>query len=352
MHHGLAFFHPICFYDAARTDDGYDILIHCRHSIQKFFLHRRDADVCAVQAFALAGFVQTDAQNDHICQFCLCHRFIPICLVGLAAALITGAVADQIQSGSFSHIRQTVQLGRIDHTGACALISGRAYKIADQGDLPARIQRQDAVLIFQQHNAFRCGSFCQLMMCRFIKFLRGDLNGFVRRKCQLQQLIHSFIKGVLAELARFQCFQHPARRAQTRRRHFQRRAVFHALHMVIGTAPVGDDCAIKAPILAQDIQQQVLVFVGVHTVHLIIGGHDGFGMGFPDHDLKRSEIQLPKCTLVQHRVACHAAQLLTVGGKVLGTGGYAVCLNAPDVGSGHLAGEIGVLREILKAASA
>ena len=96
----------------------------------------------------------------------------------------------------------------------------------------------------------------------------------------------------------------------------------------------------------------MMVLVGVGVIHLIIRRHDGFGAGFLHHDLEGGEVQLPQSALVQHRVAGHTAQLLTVGGKMLGTGRHAVCLNAPDVGSRHLAGEVGVLGEILKAASA
>ena len=190
------------------------------------------------------------------------------------------------------------------------------------------------------------------MMCRFIKFLRGGLNGFVRGKCHLQQLVHPCIDFLLREVSLCHCLQQLPGTAQTGRWHFQRRAVLYALHMVVRAAPVGNDRTIESPFLPQDIHQQVLVFVGIHTVHLIIGGHDSFGMSFPDHNFKSGEVQLPKCTLVQNGIACHTAQLLTVGGKVLRTSRHAVCLNAPDVGGCHLSGEVGVLGEILKAASA
>ena len=122
--------------------------------------------------------------------------------------------------------------------------------------------------------------------------------------------------------------------------------------MVVGAAPVGDDSPVKAPLLAQDIHQQVVVLVGVGIVHLVVGRHDGLGVRLLDHNFKGGEVQFPQGALVQHRVACHAAQFLTVHGKVLGTGGNAVFLNAPDIGSRHLTGEVGVLGEILKAASA
>ena len=80
----------------------------------------------------------------------------------------------------------------------------------------------------------------------------------------------------------------------------------------------------------------MFALVGVGVVHLVVGGHDGLGVRFFDHNFKGGEVQLPQGALVQHRVACHAAQLLTVGGKVLGAGGNAVFLNAADVAAAIL----------------
>ena len=134
--------------------------------------------------------------------------------------------------------------------------------------------------------------------------------------------------------------------------HFQRRAVFHAQRMVIAAAPVGHDRAVKAPLLAQDILQKVGVLVGVDAVDEIVAGHEGLGVRLFDDDLKPGQVQFPQRPLVHHRVRCHAAQLLVVDGEVLGAGGDAFRLDAAHVGGGHLAGEIGILGEILKVAAA
>ena len=134
--------------------------------------------------------------------------------------------------------------------------------------------------------------------------------------------------------------------------HFQRRAVLYAEGVVVAAAPVGDHCAVKAPVPAQDIHEQVGVLVGVGAVDKVIGGHDGLWLRLLDHHLEAGHVNFPQGALVHNGIRGHAAQLLTVHGKVLGAGGNAVFLDAADVGRRHLTGKVGILREILEVAAA
>ena len=122
--------------------------------------------------------------------------------------------------------------------------------------------------------------------------------------------------------------------------------------MVVVSAPVGNHKAVKAPLLPQNLGQQVGIFIGVGAVHLIVAGHDCLCLALSDRDFKGGEVDFPQGTLVHHGVHAHPAQLLGVDGEMLGAGGDAIALNAPDVGGGHLAGQIRVFREILKVTSA
>ena len=94
------------------------------------------------------------------------------------------------------------------------------------------------------------------------------------------------------------------------------------------------------------------VLVGVGAVDQVVGRHDGLGLSLFYHHLKARQVDLPEGALVQDGIRGHAPQLLAVGRKVLGAGGNAVFLDAPDVSSGHFASQIGVLREILKVPAA
>ena len=109
----------------------------------------------------------------------------------------------------------------------------------------------------------------------------------------------------------------------------------HTGHMVIIAAPVRDHHAVKAPVEPEYILQKMGVFVGVGAVDLVVAGHDGLGATFFYGDLKAGKINCPQRPLVHHAVHAHAAQFLGIHRKVLGAGGHAVGLNAPDVGGGH-----------------
>ena len=94
------------------------------------------------------------------------------------------------------------------------------------------------------------------------------------------------------------------------------------------------------------------VLVGVGAVDKVIGGHDGLGLRLLDHHLEAGQVNFPQGALVHDGIRGHAAQLLTVHGKVFGAGGNAVFLDAADVGRRHLTGKVGILREILEVAAA
>ena len=125
-----------------------------------------------------------------------------------------------------------------------------------------------------------------------------------------------------------------------------------ALHVIVGAAPVGDNGTLVAPVVHQNVLQEVLAFVGINAVDLVIGAHDGLGLAFLHGNLKAGEVDLTEGTLVHHAVVGHTAQLLAVGGKVLGAGGDAVLLYAAHEGRSHLTAQVGVFGEILEVTAA
>ena len=169
---------------------------------------------------------------------------------------------------------------------------------------------------------------------------------------QLQQLVQPGVHVRFGDLAGLHRLHQLPDGVPAGGGHFQRRTVLYAQGVVIAAAPVGDYCAVKAPVLAQDIHEQMGVLVGVGAVDEVIGGHDGLGLRLLDHHLEAGQVDLPQGALVHDGIRGHAAQLLTVHRKVLGAGGDAVFLDAADVGRRHLAGKVGVLREILEVAAA
>ena len=185
-------------------------------------------------------------------------------------------------------------------------------------------------------------------MGRLVKVLGGGSGGLGGGQHYVQQLVHPPVDHVLGEFPTVQGREHLPVAVPLGAGHLQVAPRFQAVHLAVAGPPVGDHNPIKSPLLPENFGEQVGIFVGVGSVHPVVGGHDPQGAALLHGDLKPGEVQLPECALVHHAVAGHAQQLLAVGGEVLDAGGRPLGLDAPHQGGGELAGQIGVLREVLK----
>ena len=68
--------------------------------------------------------------------------------------------------------------------------------------------------------------------------------------------------------------------------HLQVGARPDALHVVVGAAPVGHHKAVEAPLVPEDLLEQVPVLIGVGAVDAVVGRHDGLGVPLLHRDLK------------------------------------------------------------------
>ena len=134
--------------------------------------------------------------------------------------------------------------------------------------------------------------------------------------------------------------------------HLEATAGARCLDGTVRTAPVGDDHAVEAPFGAQDVGQQVLVFVRVGTVNEVVGAHDRPRLRGSTDDLKAGQVDLAHRALVHDGIRRHAAQFLGVDGEVLGARSGTRGLDSFDEAGGHAPGKDRVLGKVLKVASA
>ena len=103
--------------------------------------------ILAVKALGLVNIGQARTDNSNFCLFCG---------VGGLAQRFLGHFSLDIAACSKRHIGQRIakacQLCRVDVARACALITHRAGHFANQHNIFC-LQRQDTILIFQQHCA-------------------------------------------------------------------------------------------------------------------------------------------------------------------------------------------------------
>ena len=348
----LAVLDPIAFQRGACTQQHHHVGVCRRHSCQQFQLVLCQLHVGAVDALALLDLVQTHAQQHHVGVLCQPHRLGFQCLIGLALPVKALGVADAVQAALGKAVQKGIHLDGVDGAGACTLIAGRLGKVADDRHLFPFCKGQQAVFVLQQHDALGSSPACQCVVGVGIELAGCGVHRRLGGEHQFQQLLQPGVHVRFGDLAGLHRFHQLPDGVPAGGGHFQRRAVLYAEGVVVAAAPVGDHCAVKAPVPAQDIHEQVGVLVGVGAVDKVIGGHDGLRLRFLDHHLETGQVNFPQGALVHDGIRGHAAQLLTVHGKVLGAGGNAVFLDAADVGRRHLTGKVGILREILEVAAA
>ena len=297
-----------------------------------------------IKALGLVDVRQTHADHGDFCLFCGFSGF---------AQTFLGHSALDIAAGGKRHAGHSVaegcQAGRVDVAGPCALVAHGACHLADQGDV-ARVQRQDATLVFQKHSAVFCDFLRQCVVGVLVKGVSlgavFSLEGKGDHPCGAGVYV-TFGQGAVPDGG-----GDPVLHISAAARHTQVAPGVHGLDAVTQRAPVGHDQTGKTPIRAQDIGQQPMVVAGVDIVDARVAAHNGFGLGSLDYGLKRGQVQLAQGALIHLAVAVEPLVLLIVGGKMLEAGACAGALRALHPCRAHRARNAGILGEILKVAPA
>ena len=115
--------------------------------------------------------------------------------------------------------------------------------------------------------------------------------------------------------------------------------------------PIGDDQALEAPLILQQIDQQRIAFRTEDAVDAVVRTHDGPRLGIFHRGLESGQVDLPQGALVHLRGDAETLIFLVVGGEMLEGCAHTLALNPVDPRRGHLAREIGVFGEILEVAA-
>ena len=140
----------------------------------------------------------------------------------------------------------------IDMGAAAALIAGRGRKFADKRDLFLRIQRQNVLLVAQQHHALR-GRFAGQRVIPLVIENNAALLPLHIAVYDLQNPLAGRIQHLFIQRALFHGADNlfvPHRAAAG---HFQLQPGFQAVHTLVHGAPVAHHIPVKAPFVPQNL---------------------------------------------------------------------------------------------------
>ena len=100
--------------------------------------------------------------------------------------------------------------------------------------------------------------------------------------------------------------------------------------------PVGHHDSFEAPVVTEDLGEQVVVAHRELAVDLVIRGHDGPGVTLADGNLEAAEVELTGGTLTDALVNARAVCLLGVYSEMLGRDACTLTLHTVDIGGGDL----------------
>ena len=211
---------------------------------------------------------------------------------------------------------------------------------------------QKVVIIFQQNNGFAACFADQRPVSRVVNRLFCDNFGIIQRANALQcaQNAQNFVvnNGFIerAITHRFKdFFAHPASGAG----HLQVQPGGGDI-VTVSPIPIGDDHAVKAPLIFENFVQQGFIFANISVIHTVIRRHQRPGLSFFNSGLEGREINFLQGARVHFGADREALKLLIVGNKVFDAGSHALALQALNIRDGYPRRKVRVFREAFKVA--
>ena len=242
-----------------------------------------------VQAFGFGQLVETDVHKRHVGALGEGHSLGDESITRTAVALIPARISLENEascalSPGFKQFTRSLHASGIDLGGTRPLEARRVGEVADEGDVRADAQGQEILLVTQERDRLGGDARSQLVVL-------ADVIGPGRRQAGTRARDVEDFLGTRVDVGRIQLSGLDGRDdlAGTRQAgggHLEAATSAHGLNSAVRTAPVRNDHAIETPLGAQDVGQQVLVFVRVGAVDKVVGAHDRPRLGRSADDLK------------------------------------------------------------------
>ena len=234
--------------------------------------------------------------------------------------------------------------------GTTALIARGTGEFADDGNLCIGCDRQDGVVVLEQHHGFDGGLVGYLVVGIHVEAVAFDAHGGAGLVDQVDHALghpvellrlDATVAGGVDDLI-----------VGVARRHFKVEAGVEGSDTVMVCTPVAHDDTFEAPFVTQHVGEQPVVLRGMHTVDTVVGAHDGPRLSFLDDVLKSREVDFAQRALGDVGADAQAIGLLVVGGEVLERSADALGLHARNDANGLMAGQIRIFGPVFEATAA
>ena len=267
MQQRLGVFIPIRFHRASAGQNDDDVGVSLAHLAQEPYLVFGDAHMLPVNALGLAAFVKPQPHEYGVRTLGKLTGLLAQPAALAAASPEAGRKAYDVHALCAQRVKAAFEFGRLDVRAACALIARRFRKIADNGDARTGPERQNAVLIFQQHRTlFRKARGKFMVLGQIAAGRVPECECLLGVGNKAQQARNALVKKLALNCAALHGLKYLPVGLTAGAGHFKAVAGDQAANSVVIAAPVGDDQAVIAPLACEDILQKVLVFVGVLPV--------------------------------------------------------------------------------------
>lgn len=258
--------------------------------------------------------------------------------------------ASGILSLRFEQLARRLDARGVDLGGTRSLEARCIRKIADERNARARAQRQKVALVAQERDRLRGNTRSQLMV--LVQVVGSGRRQASARARDVEDLLGTRVDVDRIQFSSLNRLDNLTRTSKAGSGHLEATTGAHRCDGAVRTTPIGDDHAVKTPLGAQDVGEQVLVLVGVGTVDEVVGAHDHPWLRTSAHDLEAGQVDLAHRALVHDGIRGHAAQFLRVDSEVLGAGGGSRRLNSLDEARCHASCKDRILGKVLEVTSA
>ena len=211
-------------------------------------------------------------------------------------------------------------------------------------------ERQD-LLVAQQHDRLAGRAPVQGPLLGRVDRALGRLFGILetsRAKRDPEQPPNRIVNRRLVDLAIPHGLQQLRSPLQRRARHLEIQPRGGCSYGALGAVPVGDDEAIEAPVLFEDLREQARIVARRRPVHGVVGGHHRPGTGLAHGGLEGRKVYLAQRTLTDLGADRHAFEFRVVTHEVLDRRANTAAPDPLDVGDRDPGAQEGILGEALE----